>query len=85
AVGWTKQDVDDVLFYGVLGVVLGGRLGYCLFYKPDYYVSHLIEVRAVWNGGMSFHGGLLGVLLGLFLFARRRGRGFFEVSDLIAP
>ncbi|RTL19265.1 MAG: prolipoprotein diacylglyceryl transferase [Burkholderiales bacterium] len=85
AVGWTKQDVDDVLFYGVLGVVLGGRLGYCLFYKPDYYVSHLTEVLAVWKGGMSFHGGLLGVLLGLFLFARRRGRGFFEVSDLIAP
>ncbi|HEU6454072.1 MAG TPA: prolipoprotein diacylglyceryl transferase [Roseateles sp.] len=85
AVGWTRQDVDDVLFYGVLGVVLGGRLGYCLFYKPDYYASHLLEVFAVWKGGMSFHGGLLGVLLGLWLFGRKRGRGFFEVSDLIAP
>lgn len=85
AVGWTRQDVDDVLFYGVLGVVLGGRLGYCLFYKPDYYVDHLAEVFAVWKGGMSFHGGLLGVLFALWFFGRRRGRSFFEVADLIAP
>jgi phosphatidylglycerol:prolipoprotein diacylglycerol transferase len=85
AVGWTKTDVDDVLFYGVLGVVLGGRLGYCLFYKPDYYLHNLAEVLAVWKGGMSFHGGLLGVLFALWFFGRRRGRGFFEVSDLIAP
>ncbi|WP_422014152.1 prolipoprotein diacylglyceryl transferase [Roseateles sp.] len=85
AVGWTRTDVDDVLFYGVLGVVLGGRLGYCLFYKPDYYLHNLAEVLAVWKGGMSFHGGLLGVLFALWFFGRRRGRGFFEVSDLIAP
>jgi phosphatidylglycerol:prolipoprotein diacylglycerol transferase len=85
AVGWTKRDVDDVLFYGVLGVVVGGRLGYCLFYKPDYYINHLAEIFAVWKGGMSFHGGLLGVLFGLWLFGRQRQRGFFEVSDLIAP
>ncbi|MBW8894073.1 MAG: prolipoprotein diacylglyceryl transferase [Burkholderiales bacterium] len=74
AVGWTKRDVDDMLFFGVLGVVLGGRLGYVLFYKPGYYVDHLAEVFAVWKGGMSFHGGL-----------RVRRRGFFEVADLIAP
>ena len=85
AVGWTRQDVDDVLFYGVLGVVLGGRLGYCLFYKPDYYVQHLAEVLAVWKGGMSFHGGLLGVIVALAVFGRLRQRGFFEVADLIAP
>lgn len=85
AVGWTRQDVDDVLFYGVLGVVLGGRIGYCLFYKPDYYLHHLSEVVAVWKGGMSFHGGLLGVLVGLWFFGRRRSRSFFEVADLIAP
>jgi phosphatidylglycerol:prolipoprotein diacylglycerol transferase len=85
AVGWTRKDVDDVLFFGVLGVVLGGRIGYCLFYKPDYYADHLMEVFAVWKGGMSFHGGLLGVLLALGLFGRGRRRGFFEVADLIAP
>lgn len=85
AVGWTARDVDDVLFYGVLGVVLGGRLGYCLFYKPDYYVDHLAEVVQVWKGGMSFHGGMLGVLVALAVFGKVKGRGFFEVADLIAP
>lgn len=85
AVGWTKQDVDDVLFYGVLGVVLGGRLGYCFFYKPDYYSHHLTEIVRVWEGGMSFHGGLVGVIAALGVFCWKRQRGFFEVSDLIAP
>ena len=85
AAGWSKRDVDDLLFFGVLGVVLGGRLGYVLFYKPDYYLHHLGEVLAVWKGGMAFHGGLLGVLLAMALFARLRGRKFFEVTDLIAP
>jgi phosphatidylglycerol:prolipoprotein diacylglycerol transferase len=85
AVGWTSRDVDDVLFYGVLGVVIGGRLGYCLFYKPGYYAEHLLEVVQVWKGGMAFHGGLIGVLLALAWFGRQRGRGFFEVADLIGP
>ncbi|MCU7372553.1 prolipoprotein diacylglyceryl transferase [Paucibacter sp. O1-1] len=85
AAGWAKRDVDDLLFFGVLGVVLGGRLGYVLFYKPDYYLHHLGEVLAVWKGGMAFHGGLLGVLVAMALFARLRGRKFFEVTDLIAP
>jgi len=83
--GWTRRDVDDLLFFGVLGVVLGGRLGYVLFYKPEYYLQHLGEVLAVWKGGMAFHGGLLGVLVAMALFARLRGRRFFEVTDLIAP
>src|SRR5215469_16678065 len=55
---WTRQMVEDMLFFGVLGVVLGGRLGYVLFYKPDYYASHPAEIFAVWQGGMAFHGGL---------------------------
>ncbi|MDE2095389.1 MAG: prolipoprotein diacylglyceryl transferase, partial [Burkholderiales bacterium] len=54
---WTRRDVEDILFYGVLGVVLGGRLGYVLFYKPAYYFSHPLDILAVWQGGMSFHGG----------------------------
>lgn len=83
--GWSRRDVDDLLFFGVLGVVLGGRLGYVLFYKPDYYLHHLSEVLAVWKGGMAFHGGLLGVIAAMALFAKLRGRKFFEVTDLIAP
>jgi phosphatidylglycerol---prolipoprotein diacylglyceryl transferase len=66
-------------------VVLGGRLGYVLFYKPGYYASHLFEVVAVWKGGMSFHGGLLGVVVAMALFARWRQRPFWQVTDLIAP
>lgn len=85
SLGWTRRDVEDLLFYGVLGVVLGGRLGYVLFYKPEYYALHPLEVFAVWKGGMAFHGGLLGVLAAVALFARSRGRRFFEVTDLIAP
>jgi len=83
--GWTRTDVDDLLFWGVLGVVLGGRIGYVLFYKPDYYVNHLLDVFRVWEGGMSFHGGMLGVIVAMAGFARVRGRRFLEVTDLIAP
>jgi phosphatidylglycerol:prolipoprotein diacylglycerol transferase len=83
--GWSRREVEDMLFYGVLGVVLGGRLGYVLFYKPDYYAAHPLEILAVWKGGMSFHGGMLGVLAAVWLFGRRRGRPFLEMTDLIAP
>jgi phosphatidylglycerol:prolipoprotein diacylglycerol transferase len=83
--GWTRRDVEDMLFYGVLGVVIGGRLGYVLFYKPGYYAANPLEVFAVWKGGMSFHGGLLGVLGAMALFARMRDRPFLEITDLIAP
>lgn len=83
--GWTRRDVEDLLFFGVVGVVLGGRLGYALFYKPGYYAAHPLEVFMVWRGGMAFHGGLLGVLAAMALYARRRGRRFLEVTDLIAP
>jgi phosphatidylglycerol---prolipoprotein diacylglyceryl transferase len=82
---WSKRDVEDLLFYGVLGVVIGGRLGYALFYKPGYYASHLLEVFAVWKGGMSFHGGLLGVVVAMALFAYTRHRQFLDVMDLVAP
>ena len=66
------RDVDDMLFFGVFGVILGGRLGYVLFYKPLYYFAHPLEIFQVWHGGMSFHGGFLGVLIALWFFARRR-------------
>ncbi len=85
ASGWTRADIDDLLFYGVLGVVLGGRIGYVLFYKPDFYLTHPLDVFKVWEGGMAFHGGLLGVIAAMALYARVKGRRFFEVTDLIAP
>lgn len=83
--GWNVADVDDILFWGVLGVVLGGRLGYVLFYKPVFYSEHLLDIFKVWDGGMSFHGGLLGVIVAMLAYARKRGRSFFEVADFVAP
>ncbi len=83
--GWTRRDIEDLLFWGVVGVVLGGRLGYALFYKPAYYAANPLEVLAVWKGGMSFHGGMLGVIAAMIAFARSRGRPWLEVTDLIAP
>ncbi len=83
--GWRASDVGDMLWYGVWGVILGGRLGYVLFYQPAYYLQHPLEVFAVWTGGMSFHGGFLGVLVALWLFARHRGKRWLEVTDFVAP
>jgi phosphatidylglycerol---prolipoprotein diacylglyceryl transferase len=83
--GWTNQELDDLLFWGVLGVVVGGRLGQVLFYEPAHYFSHPAEILAVWKGGMSFHGGLIGVLLALAWHGRRTGRGFLEVGDFVGP
>jgi phosphatidylglycerol---prolipoprotein diacylglyceryl transferase len=83
--GWTRSDVEDLLFYGVLGVIIGGRLGYVIFYKPMHYLANPLEVFMVWKGGMAFHGGLLGVIAAMALFARLRKRRFLEVTDLIAP
>lgn len=82
---WQPRDVEDVLFLGVLGVVLGGRLGYVLFYKPLEYLAHPLKAFAVWEGGMSFHGGLLGVLLAMVWFARSRQRPWLQVMDFVAP
>jgi phosphatidylglycerol:prolipoprotein diacylglycerol transferase len=85
ALGWKKEDLDDMLFYGVLGVVIGGRLGEVLFYNPAYYFSHPADIIAVWKGGMSFHGGFLGVMLAMALWARKTGRHVMDVLDFIAP
>ncbi len=83
--GWLPRDVDDLLFYGVLGVILGGRLGYVLFYKPAHYLANPLEILAVWQGGMAFHGGFLGVLLAVWIYARMTRRHFLDVTDFIAP
>ena len=82
---WSRRDIEDILFLGVMGVVVGGRIGYCLFYKPAYYASHPLEIFYVWQGGMSFHGGLIGVLLSQWWFARTRQRPWLQVMDFVAP
>lgn len=83
--GWDEKFLDDLLFYGVLGVVLGGRLGEVLFYNPGYYFSHPAKILAVWEGGMSFHGGFIGVLIAMFLFARHHRTPLLVLLDFVAP
>ena len=77
--------LDDLLFYGVLGVILGGRLGYVLFYKASYYLGHPLEIFSVWQGGMSFHGGFLGVLAAMLWFAKVHDLRWLQITDFIAP
>ncbi|MBU1690374.1 MAG: prolipoprotein diacylglyceryl transferase [Gammaproteobacteria bacterium] len=83
--GWDVRQLDDLLFYGVLGVVLGGRLGYVLFYQPAHFLAHPLEIFSVWQGGMAFHGGFLGVLVAMWLFARKTGKSWLAITDFIAP
>ena len=82
---WGQKDIDNLMTYGVLGVVLGGRIGYCLFYKLGYYSEHPLEVFYIWQGGMSFHGGMLGVIAALALFAWQRQRHWLQITDFVAP
>jgi phosphatidylglycerol---prolipoprotein diacylglyceryl transferase len=77
--------LDDLLFYGVLGVILGGRLGYVMFYKASYYFAHPLEIFAVWQGGMSFHGGFLGVIVAMGFLAHRQNLRWLHLTDFIAP
>ncbi len=82
---WTKDQFDDVLTLGMFGVILGGRIGYVLFYDFQSFLADPLEIFKVWNGGMSFHGGLLGVLIAMFFAARKMQRSVWEVTDFIAP
>ncbi len=77
------EAIDDFLLWATLGVVLGGRLGYVLFYKPGYYIAHPLEILSVWEGGMSFHGGAAGVILAIILFARKRGFSWLALGDIV--
>jgi phosphatidylglycerol:prolipoprotein diacylglycerol transferase len=83
--GMSRNDVDDLLFWGVLGVIIGGRLGYVLFYKPGYYLEHPLEAFMLWKGGMSSHGGMIGCIVVMWLFARARGKSFPQVADFVVP
>ncbi len=85
ALGFSSQDVDDMLFIGVFGVILGGRLGQVLFYEPQYFWAHPQEILAIWKGGMSFHGGFLGVLIANALFAWRKKMAVLRVTDFVVP
>ena len=78
------QDVDDFLVWATLGVVLGGRAGYVLFYRPEYYFANPSEILQIWHGGMSFHGGGLGVLVALILFCRQRSISLLGLADIVA-
>lgn len=82
---WKPADVDDIIFYGALGAILGGRIGWVLFYGFERFVEEPAMALRVWEGGMSFHGGLLGVLLAESILARRRGRRIADMFDFIAP
>jgi phosphatidylglycerol:prolipoprotein diacylglycerol transferase len=79
------EHLNDLLFYAVLGVILGGRVGYVLFYDLSAYLANPLSIFKVWQGGMSFHGGLIGVLIAMWLYGRQINRRFFEVTDFIAP
>lgn len=83
--GWKETEVDDLLFFAALGVILGGRLGYVVFYQPTYFLSHPLEVFYLWQGGMSFHGGFLGVLTAMIFFARKTGKRWLAIMDFVAP
>jgi phosphatidylglycerol---prolipoprotein diacylglyceryl transferase len=84
-VNWTQEQVGDLLFYVALGVILGGRVGYTLFYNFSGFLKDPLVLLRIWEGGMSFHGGLLGVLVALWLFGRRHGLGFVDVGDFATP
>ena len=83
--GWTAVEVEDLLFYGAIGVIVGGRLGYSLFYDLPALIDNPLNLFKVWQGGMSFHGGLLGVVVAFGFFARATGKSYFSISDFIVP
>jgi len=83
--GWQPEEISDMLFYGALGVIIGGRTGYMLFYQFDLLMKDPLALLRIWQGGMSFHGGMLGVFVAMWLFGRKTGRSFFQVTDFLAP
>lgn len=82
---WTRDQVSDLLFYGFLGVILGGRIGYVFFYQFDYFLAEPLYLFKIWAGGMSFHGGLLGVIAAVYIFARKTNKSFLRVGDFVVP
>ena len=83
--GWTNEMLDDALFYGALGVILGGRIGYVLFYQFGSFMQHPLDIFKIWQGGMSFHGGFLGVLIAMFFFNKKYAQAWLKIMDFVAP
>jgi len=83
--GWTSEHVSDLVFYGALGVILGGRIGYMVFYESGMLIDNPLNLFKVWQGGMSFHGGFIGVMLAMVVFARKYGKTPLQTLDFIAP
>lgn len=83
--GISPQQLEDLLFYGVVGVIVGGRLGFCLFYQPEWFLTQPLDIFKLWQGGMSAHGGILGSIAAMFFFCWRTGKSFLGVADFVAP
>jgi len=83
--GWDKEQVSDVIFFAALGVIIGGRLGYVIFYGMEQFLREPLYVFKIWQGGMAFHGGLIGVMLALWLYGRHIGKSFLQISDFVVP
>ncbi|GAA0342667.1 prolipoprotein diacylglyceryl transferase [Bowmanella denitrificans] len=82
---WSREQLSDLMFYGFLGVILGGRIGYVFFYQFEHFLQEPLYLFKIWTGGMSFHGGLLGVVVALWWFAKKNGSSLLQVGDFIAP
>ena len=82
---WNVEQIGDLIFYGALGAIIGGRMGYILFYDLASYLHSPLNIFKVWQGGMSFHGGIIGVAIALWLYGRRIDKGFFQVTDFVVP
>lgn len=80
-----STNIEDLVFYFTLGVILGGRFGYVIFYGTDRFLSNPLEIFAIWNGGMSFHGGIFGVIIALYLFSKKCKKSFLEITDIVSP
>lgn len=83
--GWSYEMLDDALFYGALGVILGGRIGYILFYQLGSFMQHPLDIFKIWQGGMSFHGGFLGVLIAMYFFNKKHQQTWLKIMDFVAP
>lgn len=83
--GFTRAEVDDLITWLVVGILAGGRLGQVFFYEPGYYFADPVRILKIWEGGMSFHGGIIGVMIAFWLFGRRYGRTFLQMGDFVAP